>query len=85
MGKLADNLMTIFAAIIGLAIVSVIISRRSRAPEAIQSFSTGLANVVAAAVDPKYTQTNGNNNSAFSSAFGTPGNTLSDAWASVTP
>lgn len=84
MGKFSDNLVTIFGAIIGLAIVSVIISRRSRAPETIATISTGLANVVAAAVDPAYTQHNGNNSSAFASAFGTPGSTLPDAWASVT-
>lgn len=61
MSKAASTLVGIFGAIITLAIISVIISRKSRAPEAIQAISSGMANVVRAAVAPVNTSmTNGN-------------------------
>lgn len=44
--------LTIFGLIIVLAIISVVISRKSQAPQAIQAISTGMANIVAAAVNP---------------------------------
>ena len=74
MNSLAKNIMMIFGAIITLAIISVIISRRSRAPEAIGAVSTGLARVVAAAVAPVNTAgTNGNLGAApFSTPTGLP-------------
>lgn len=68
MSKMGQTLIGIFGAIITLAIISVIISRKSRAPEAIQAFSTGIAHVVAAAVSPGSAQTNGNNASAFTTS-----------------
>ena len=52
MGKLGETVTGIFVAIITLATISVIISRRSRAPEAIQAVASGIANVVRAAVAP---------------------------------
>jgi len=52
MNKAMSTFVGFFGAIITLAIVAVIISRRSRAPEAIQAISTGIANVVRAAVTP---------------------------------
>ena len=52
MKDVGATLVGIFGAIITLAIISVIISRKSRAPEAIQALATGLANVVNAAVRP---------------------------------
>lgn len=69
MSKIGPGILTLFGAIITLAIISVIISKRSRAPEAIQAFSTGVASVVAAAVSPAATSmTNGNlGASAFTS------------------
>ena len=67
MNKLASTATAIFAAIITLAIISVIISRRSRAPEAIQAVATGLASVVRAAVAPGSALTNGNGSQAFTS------------------
>lgn len=69
MNKTAQAAIAIFGAIITLAIVSVIISRKSRAPEAIQAFSSGIANVVAAAVSPGSALSNGNGNSAYASAI----------------
>ena len=71
MSKLGATLIGIFGAIITLAIISVIISRKSRAPAAIQAISSGIANVVAAAVAPGSAQTNGNGASAFSTPAGT--------------
>lgn len=73
MNKLGQTLIAIFGAIITLAIISVIISRKSRAPEAIQAIASGMANVVAAAVNPASAQTNGNNASTFSTPAGTFG------------
>lgn len=70
MNKFGTSLIGLFGAIITLAIISVIISKRSRAPEAIQAFSTGVASVVAAAVSPVSTSlTNGN---LGASSFSTP-------------
>lgn len=70
MNSFAKAAMAIFGAIITLAIISVIISRKSRAPEAIQAITSGMARVVAAAVNPQATaSTNGN---PASSTFTTP-------------
>lgn len=53
--------LTIFSAIIGLAILSVIISKRSQAPQVIQASATALSTVINAAVNPVATAaTNGN-------------------------
>lgn len=53
--------LAIFSAIIGLAILSVIVSRRSQAPQVIQASASALSNVIRAAVDPVATAaTNGN-------------------------
>ena len=56
MSKGVEIAVSIAVAIIGLATVSVIISRQSRAPEAIRAVATGLANVVSAAVSPQSNQ-----------------------------
>lgn len=53
MSKAGEVVISIVVAIIGLATLSVIISRQSRAPEAIRAVATGLANVVSAAVNPQ--------------------------------
>lgn len=68
MSKVAATVVGLFGAIITLAIISVIISRKSRAPEAIQAISSGVANVVKAAVAPGSAQTNGNNAQAFTTS-----------------
>ena len=60
MQALTKLLLTVFGGVIALAMISVVISRRSRAPEAIGALSNGLAGVVAAAVNPNSTN-NGNN------------------------
>lgn len=61
MDKLSEAWIAIATAIIGLAMVSVIISRRSQAPQVIQASSSALSNVIAAAVNPVATaSTNGN-------------------------
>lgn len=52
MNKFGSAAIGLFGAIITLAIISVIISRRSRAPEAIQAFASAIANIVGAAVRP---------------------------------
>lgn len=69
MSDLSKVILTLFGAIITLAIISVIISKRSRAPEAIGAISNGLAKVVAAAVSPASTATNGD---LGASTFSTP-------------
>lgn len=70
MNKIGPALIGLFGAIITLAIISVIISRKSRAPEAIQALASGVANVVAAAVDPSTAQTRGHGAQAFTTVAG---------------
>lgn len=53
MNKATEIVVSIIVAVITLATISVIISRQSRAPEAIRAVATGLANVVSAAVNPQ--------------------------------
>lgn len=53
MNKVGQTAISIVVAIITLAGISVIISRQSRAPEAIRAVASGLANVVGAAVQPQ--------------------------------
>lgn len=60
MGDFSKTFLAIFGAIISLAIISVLISKKSRAPEAIGALSNGIARVVAAAVSPASAVTNGN-------------------------
>jgi hypothetical protein len=43
---------TVVLAVIGLAILSVIVSKRSATSQVIQSFASAIANVVSAAVKP---------------------------------
>lgn len=52
MNELGKAFLTIFGAIVGLAILSVILSPRSQAAQVIQAGSSALSNVVAAAVTP---------------------------------
>jgi len=53
--------MAIFGGVITLAILSVIVSKKSATAQDLQAASSALANVVAAAVNPVHTaQTNGN-------------------------
>jgi hypothetical protein len=60
MEDMSRALVAIFSAIITLAIVSVIISKRSQAPQVIQAGASALSKVVRAAVDPVATAaTNG--------------------------
>lgn len=52
MEKTGQVFVTIFGAIIGLAILSVIIGRNSQAPQVLQGISSALSNVVHSAVTP---------------------------------
>ena len=52
MDNLSQIFLTFFSAIIMVAIVSVIVSRRSQAGSVIQDFGTSLSKVVGAAVQP---------------------------------
>lgn len=63
-------LLAVFGGVVTLAIISVIISKKSQTPQVIQSASSALANIVAAAVNPANTAaTNGN---LGASVFSTP-------------
>lgn len=73
MDNFTSILLTIFGGIITLAIVSVIVSRKSNAPQAIQAIGGAVSNIVAAAVNPVSANYGyGNGGSTFSS----PGNIL---------
>ena len=52
MDNFSSILLTIFGGIITLALVSVIVGRKSQAPQAIQAIGGAISNVVAAAVNP---------------------------------
>lgn len=43
---------SVFVAIIGLAIIAVIVSKRAQTPQVIQATGSGFASVIAAAVAP---------------------------------
>ena len=51
---------TVFGGILAIAIISVIVGRQSKAPQAIQAFGSALANIVGAAVSPGNNVSNGN-------------------------
>lgn len=61
MSDLEQAFTAIFGGIVLLAIVSVIVSKKSQAPQAIQSIGSVVSNVVAAAVNP-VTQNYGSGN-----------------------
>ena len=70
MSDVEKILYAIFGGIIGLAILSVIVSKKANVPQVIQATSAGLANVVAAAVNPlNNVPNNGNNANAFQSRW----------------
>lgn len=70
MDKIGQVVLAIFGGVITLAIISVIISKKSQSPQVLQAASSALANVVAAAVNPVNTAaTNGN---LGLTAFSTP-------------
>lgn len=88
MESLTKLALTVFGGIITLAIISVIIGRNSKAPQAISAISGGISNVIGAAVSPQSTETNGNNGrNVYSSPEKSPMQTLADfqgAFDSVT-
>lgn len=70
MADVEKLVMAIFGGVLTLAIISVIISKKSQAPQVIQASASALANVIGAAVNPVQTAgTNGNNGL---SSFSTP-------------
>lgn len=52
MDDVTKILLTVFGSIITLSIISVVVSRKSQAPQAIQAISSGISSIVAAAVNP---------------------------------
>ena len=52
MDDLTKILTAIFGGVVLIALASVIVSKRSQAPQAIHAISSGIANIVAAAVNP---------------------------------
>jgi hypothetical protein len=77
MDKAGQVIMAIFGGIITLAVLAVIVSRKSQTPEVLQAASSALANVVGAAVAPINTNSGSppnNGNSTFSTPnFSVPG------------
>lgn len=64
----------IFGGVVLIAIVSVIVSRQSQAPQAIRAISSGIGNVVAAAVQPV---TNAINSPTTNFGYGSGASTFS--------
>jgi hypothetical protein len=58
--QFGQGLLTIFAGVITVAIISVIVGRNSQAPAAITDTGSALAKIIAAAVSPQGAATNGN-------------------------
>jgi hypothetical protein len=52
MNDIGELIMVVLGGIITVAIVSVIVGKKSQAPQAIQSIGSSVANVIAAAVNP---------------------------------
>jgi hypothetical protein len=83
MDKIGNVLLAVFGGILALAIVSVIVSRKSQSPQVLQAASSALANVVAAAVNPIATaDTNGN---LGNNTFTTPGTVGGNPLNPLTP
>lgn len=61
MREWAGTITTIVGAIIGLAILSVIVSKRSQAPDVIQASASALSSVISAAVNPVTTAATNSN------------------------
>ena len=74
LGDIWKEVLAIFGGVVTIAIISVIISKKSQAPAVLQAASSALANVVAAAVKPVNTATtNGNlGNNPFTTPNVTP-------------
>lgn len=85
MKDFATVMLSIVGAIIGLAIVSVIVSKKSQAPDVISATANALSTVISAAVSPAATaSTNGN---LGASTYSSPSNSsipvagfLSNLW-----
>lgn len=76
MNNITQAVLSVVSAVIGLAILSVIISRKSQTPQVLQAASTSLAKVIQAAVSPVATAaTNGN---LGANTFTTPQADISD-------
>lgn len=63
-------IVAVFTGVVTLAIISVIISRKSQTPQVIQAAASALSNVVAAAVNPVNTASTNANLGAIT--FSTP-------------
>jgi hypothetical protein len=74
MNEIGKVILAIFGGVVTLAIISVIISKKSQAPQFLQAASSALANVVAAAVNP--VNTAGTNGNLGASNFTTPAITV---------
>lgn len=73
----------IFGGVLTLAIISVVISKKSAAPQAIQAISSGIANIVGAAVNPAATNNGNNGTSMFSDPSSAGGGGLGEALGSI--
>lgn len=80
MEKGLQAILAVVSAIIGLAILSVIIGRKSQAPQVIQASASALSQVISAAVNPVATaSTNGN---LGSNAFSAPAHSSAPSFLS---
>lgn len=70
MSEVEKLITAIFGGVLALAIVSVILSQKSQTPQVLNAASGGLAQLIAAAVNP--VQTSGSNGNLGNSSFTTP-------------
>ncbi len=85
MNDLLKPILAIAGAIIGLAILATVVSKRSQTAQAIGAVSTSLEKIIAAAVSPASTAaTNGNPAlGSFSSPAGTSANSFGQILSSI--
>jgi hypothetical protein len=69
MDKIGGGILAIVSAVVGLAIVAVIVSRNAQTPTVISSAGSALANVIGAAVSP-VTGGGGGGGGGLSNLFG---------------
>lgn len=60
MGRFGEELVTILTAVIGLAILAVLVSQRANTSQVIQSASSGFSNILQSAEAPVTGYTGGN-------------------------
>jgi PRD1 phage membrane DNA delivery len=71
MGNIGPGIITVIGAVVGLAVVAVLVAQKAQTPQVLQGAGTALSSVIAAAVAP----VTGSSSTAFGSAPAVAGTT----------